>query len=116
MADRNEVIKFIDELKQKIKVFDIAFRSRDKNLKGLADLGLTAHQRIEYILNLNPENYSTGPIKDTHDSSRPEYYEFGIHINHKEVYIKISKGLPDKRVDCMSFHLAEHNISYPLKT
>lgn len=32
-----------------------------------------------------------------------------------ELYIKISKSLKNKPVDCMSFHPAEFPIAYPLK-
>ena len=66
-------------------------------------------------MNLTFEDYYSAP-KDTYDSTKPDYYEFGIPVNKKEVYIKISLGLPNKMVDCMSFHIAEFPISYPLKT
>jgi len=46
---------------------------------------------------------------------QPNYYEFGIMIKGHEVYIKMSIGLPDKPIDCMSFHIAEYSINYPIK-
>lgn len=66
-------------------------------------------------MDLTTVNYFSGPNKDTYDPEKPDYYEFGIKIKKKEVYIKISLGLANKRVDCMSFHIAEHQIVYPLK-
>jgi hypothetical protein len=66
-------------------------------------------------MNLKVEDYYSGPNKDAHDPGRPDYYEFGIQVKGKEVYIKLSPGMPGKRADCMSFHIAEFPISYPLK-
>lgn len=67
-------------------------------------------------MNLMVQDYYAGPKNDTYDNNRPDYYEFGIQVNNVEVYIKISLGLTNKSVDCMSFHPAEFPIIYPLKT
>lgn len=45
----------------------------------------------------------------------PDYWEFGKKVNDKEVYIKINMGNTNNPVICMSFHIAEHKISYPFK-
>ena len=45
----------------------------------------------------------------------PDYFESGIDVKGTEVYIKISLGLHNKRVDCMSFHKAEKPITYYFK-
>ena len=115
MATIEEVEAFLKEMRQKIRIFDIAFRPREKNLKGIIELDIIPADRIEYLNKLTYLNYFTGPNKDTHDSVKPDYYEFGIEINGIEAYIKISLGLNGKRVDCMSFHKAERSITYPLK-
>jgi len=115
MTSKQEVELFLNQLKDKIKVFDVAFRPRDKNIECLAELDITPSKRIEYLMNLRVEDYYSGPNKDTFDSTKPDYYEFGIQIKGKEVYIKISPGLPNKMVDCMSFHIAEFPMNYPLK-
>lgn len=115
MTSKKEVELFLSQLKDKIKVFEVAFRPRDKNIESLAELDITPGKRLEYLMNLKAEDYYSGPNKDTYDSTKPEYYEFGIQIKGKEVYIKISPGLPNKMVDCMSFHLAEFPMNYPLK-
>jgi len=115
MATKQEVESFLRNLFDKIKVCNIAFRPRDKNLDALAELDITSDKRIEHLLNLKAENYYSGPNKDTFDPTKPDYYEFGIQIKGKEVYIKISLGLFNKRVDCMSFHPAEFPMKYPLK-
>jgi hypothetical protein len=115
MATKIEVEEFLEALKGKIKIFDIFFRPRDKNMTSLADLDILPIDRIPFIMNLTAENYYSGPNRDTYDPEKPDYYEFGIFIKKKEVYIKISLGLPNRRVDCLSFHIAEHPIIYPLK-
>ena len=115
MVDRKEVEQFLKEIKEKIRFFDVVFRPRDKNLDALAELDLTPLKRKEYLMNLQAENYYSGPNQDTYDVSKPDYYEFGIQIKGKEIYIKISRGLINKPVDCMSFHIAEHPMKYPLK-
>lgn len=116
MATREEVDLFLKEIREKINVFNIVFRPRDKNLKALAELDISAFQRVAYIESIKPEDYYSGPNKDTYDSSKPDYYEFGIKVKNEEIYIKLSKGLPNKPVDCMSFHIAEFPMKYPLKT
>jgi hypothetical protein len=115
MATAREVETFLTTLKEKIKFFDVVFRTREKNQQAMLDLGITPDQRLAYILNLKTENYYAGPKKDTFDSVRPDYYEFGITRKDIEVYIKISVGLPNASADCISFHPAEFPMTYPLK-
>jgi len=115
MIPKLEVEEFLKELKEKIRFFEISFRLRGKNLQGLADLEIKAPMRLECIMNLKAEDYYAGPKNDTYNPNLPDYYEFGIFIKGIEVYIKISKGLENKPVDCMSFHPAEFPMSYPLK-
>lgn len=115
MATRPEIERFLTTLAEKIRFFDIVFRSRSKNLQTLADLDITATKRLECIKNLTADDYYAGPKNDTYNASLPDYYEFGVQINGIEVHIKISIGLANKAVDCMSFHPAEFPITYPLK-
>ena len=115
MAEKREVGRFLEDLKEKIRFFEIRFRPRDKNLQALADLDITATKRLEYIMNLRVEDYYAGPKNDTYDMALPDYFEFGIQVKGVEVYVKISMGLSNKPVDCMSFHPAEFPINYPLK-
>jgi hypothetical protein len=115
MATTQEVEQFLIEVKDKIRFFDVVFRPRDKNLQALTDLDITANKRKEILLNLKAEDYYAGPKPDTYDSTRPDYYEFGIEINKTLVYIKLSPGLTNKPADCMSFHVAEFPMTHPLK-
>jgi len=41
---------------------------------------------------------------------------FGTMIKGKEVYIKVSMGVENSQAVCISFHVAEFEMSYPLKT
>ena len=116
MTNKHQVELFLKALIDKIRYLDIAFRPRDKNLDALSELDITPIKRVEYLVNLKAEDYYSGPNKDNYDPCKPDYYEFGIQIKGKEVYIKISLGLPGKMVDCMSFHIAEFPMKYPLKT
>lgn len=115
MITKDQVEAFLKEMRGKIRFFDVAFRPRDKNLETLAELDIIPADRIDFLHKLTYENYKSGPNKDTYDTRKPNYYEFGIEVNGFEVYVKVSLGLPNKRVDCMSFHKAENPITYPLK-
>ena len=115
MATQQEIERFLAEIREKIRVFGIVFRPRKKNLDALLELDIVPIDRINYLCKLTSENYYRGPRNDTHNPDRPDYYEFGMQIKGVEVYIKISLGLNDKPVDCMSFHNAERPIWYPLK-
>lgn len=115
MTTKSEVEQFLSHVKEKIKVFDIAFRPRDKNTISLAELDILPVDRVNYIMRLKIEDYSSGPNKDLYDLTKPDYYEFGIQLKEMEVYIKLSLGLPNKAVDCMSFHIAEYPVAYPFK-
>jgi hypothetical protein len=112
MVNQNELEIFLIELKAKLPIFDIVFRPRDKNLQTLAYLDISPIQRLEYIQNLKAENCFSGPNKDTYDPHQRDYFEFGIDINREQIYIKLSLGLPNKPIDCMSFHLAEKPIVF----
>lgn len=114
MDKKKEVELFLQNLRDKLLIFDIVFRPRSKNLEALAELDILPIDRIRYIKQLSSSNYYTGPNNDTYDNSKPAYYEFGITIQGFEVYIKLSLGLLNKQVDCMSFHIAEKPITYPL--
>ncbi|HVU96423.1 MAG TPA: hypothetical protein VHE34_14440 [Puia sp.] len=78
MTRREEVEQFLRDLKEKIRCFGIGFRPRDKNLQALADLDITAIQRLEYIMDLKPEDFYAGPKKDSYDAGLPDYFEFGV--------------------------------------
>lgn len=115
MIGKRDVEQFLSSLKDKIRVFDIVFRPRDKNLDSLAALDITAAERLRLLIGLTADDYCAGPKPDTMQPDRPDYYEFGLQIKGMDVYIKISPGMPGKPADCMSFHIAERALAYPFK-
>ena len=115
MATKEQVEDFLKRLKEKIKVFDIIFRDdRGKNLQTLATLEITPTYRKKVILNIEPEDYSEGPIVDTLNKMG-EMWVFGKDVKGHEVYIKITLGFPNSSTICISFHIAEHPMNYPFK-
>jgi len=63
MATKQQVEVFLKRLKEKIMVFDIIYRDdRGKNLQALATLEIAPTYRKQVVLNIEPEDYSEGPI------------------------------------------------------
>ncbi len=112
-STKEEVELFLNDFFAKLSVYDIFFKNREKNFNTLLELEITAFERIEYIKNLSVKNYFSGPKKDAFDPNSPPNWEFGMKIKEKEVYIKINMGKPNKSVMCISFHIAESDITYP---
>lgn len=115
MAGREEVEQFLSQLKAKLELFGVVFEHRKKNLETLAELDILAIDRENYLKKLSVENFYSGPHLDEFNPSGPEYFEFGLHINQVEIYIKLTLGLPNRRINCISFHRAERLIVYPYK-
>lgn len=107
--------RFLEEFHQKMRVFGVIFMNREKNLQVLADMEISPDRREHYPGELKVRDYFSGPNSDTYDHGMPPYYEFGIDVKGREIYVKISLGRPGKPVLCMSFHPAERPIVYPFK-
>ena len=112
-STKEEVEYFLNKFFAKLSVYDIFFKNREKNFNTLLELEITASQRLEYIKKLTVKNYFRGPIQDAFDPKSPPNWEFGMNIKGKEIYIKVNMGKPQKRVMCISFHIAEFDINYP---
>jgi hypothetical protein len=98
-----------------MKIWDIVFRNdRQKNTQALIDLEITPVKRREVIEKLVAGDYSEGPLTDTLNRLSP-LWVFGKRVKQREVYIKITLGTVNCPVICISFHLAEHTMEYPLK-
>lgn len=121
-----EVEAFLEQLHFKIKFREHVYfeDGRMKNRLALADLrelGYRSDDRIGFIQRLTVSNYFRGPTEDQqHVPGLGDLWEFGLLIqpgNKKkkaiEYYIKVQLGTPDNNVICISFHPAEHKISYP---
>jgi hypothetical protein len=81
----------------------------------LVELGLTAKTSKQEILDLTPEDYCAGPEAD--QDQRGTVWLFGRVIQGQEVYIKlkIARAGGVKIAKCISFHIAEHRLRYPLR-
>ncbi len=115
MTPQTDIQSYLGQVKAKLGVFGVAFRKRDKNLSAFDDLNISPKQREDFLKDLKPEDYCSGPNIDKDVPGHPDYYEFGIVVNGKEVYIKLTMGLINKPIDCISFHEAEWPMKYPHK-
>lgn len=115
MATRQMVEQFLSQLKMKMEVFGVFFLDeRGKNAQALLDLNITRLERMAVVKSIELEDYSEGPIRDVLNDYG-EMWVFGKDVNAQEVYIKITMGKPNLNAICISFHLAEHPMQYPLK-
>ena len=116
MANKTEVEQFLKEFKEKMKLTEVYFRDdRGKNAQALADLEIRPIDREKVLENLNVEDYSKGPLKDTL-YKKSDLWVFGKELKKREVYIKISIGYGEGGVLCISFHISEFKMNYPFKS
>lgn len=115
MASEQEVEKYLKELKMKMEIFGILFLDeRGKNSQALHDLEISPGKRKEIISNLQVEDYSEGPLEEKMRGILPMWV-FGKELKQNEVYIKISMGVENSNIICISFHISEHPLNYPYK-
>jgi hypothetical protein len=90
----------------------LAFIDREKNLQGLADLGMLRSEVPELLRHLTLDDFSEGPLSD--DRGRPRnWWVFGPERDGVVVYVKVT--VVSGRVECLSLHPAEHSMSYPFR-
>jgi hypothetical protein len=115
MSTETEVASFLQDFKEKMKFWDVLFRDdRGKNTQALVDLELRPIDRKAILEALETRDYSEGPLGEKLYGGA-DMWVFGKTIKKTEVYIKITMGPMDSSVICISFHLAEHKMNYPLK-
>lgn len=103
------------DFKEKMRLWDVLFRDdRGKNAQALIELELRPIDRLAVLESLEPMDYSNGPLAETLYGGA-EMWVFGKAVKNREVYIKITMGGMGGSVICISFHLAEHKMNYPLK-
>ena len=112
---KDDVRSFLEQFHEKMKIFGIIYRDdRGKNQKALEELEIVPSFRKVIIENLKVEDYVEGPIIDTLNHLG-EMWVFGKDVKGREVYIKIMISNVCGQTICISFHLAESKLSYPLK-
>lgn len=115
MITREEVQKFLNEFNIKAQVFGIYFRNdRQKNQETLLLLDISPLQREMIVKNLQVQDYVEGPVIDILNKEG-EMWVFGKDVKGREVYIKITLGYENGQTICISFHIAEHPMTYPFK-
>lgn len=116
MTSKEDINRFLKQFRDNKRVWKIVFRDdRGKNTKTLAELEIIPNQRIAIIDSLVVEDYSEGPLEEKIYQTA-EMWVFGKLVKGREVYIKLSLLNNDGPVLCISFHIAEHPMSYPYKS
>ncbi|QBN17788.1 toxin [Flavobacterium nackdongense] len=109
------VARFLKDFKFKMSIWDVLFRDdRGKNTTTLTSLELRPIERKKVLESLEALDYSEGPVEEKLYGGSAMWV-FGKIVKKREIYIKITMGAPGSAVICISFHLAEHKMSYPLK-
>ncbi len=115
MSTEAAVTSFLKDFKEKMRFWDVLFRDdRGKNAQALIDLELRPIDRKTVLEALATLDYSEGPLEEKLYGGT-DMWVFGKTIKKKEVYIKITMGAMGCSVICISFHLAQHKMNYPLK-
>lgn len=114
MTKKDEVKLFLNDFHQKVKIWGIFFVGRDKNTQTLADLEITPLYRESVLQDLRIDDYCEGPIPNTQFGTK-DMWVFGKTVKNKEIYIKITLNSEGLKSICISFHIAEFPLQYPLK-
>jgi hypothetical protein len=115
MSTGAEVASFLKDFKEKMKFWDVLFRDdRGKNTQALIDLEIRPNERLIILEALETKDYSEGPLEEKLYAGA-DMWVFGRTIKKNEVYIKITMGAMSSSVICISFHLAQHKMQFPLK-
>lgn len=79
----------------------------------LLDLSYDVCDVAAQLRELTIEEYSE-TLVDKNDINPPLLFVFGKNINNKQIYIKLKiKGDSKRHVLCVSFHYAEHVMTFP---
>ena len=126
-SEKKDVKAFLEELKEILnaKEFNIdndlmIVKSNKDEIEYstgylMLDLEYDALDVVERLKELTIAEYSETLI-DMDDDKPPLLFVFGKDINSRLVYIKLKiKGDQTKRVLCLSFHYAKHDMVFPYK-
>lgn len=126
-SEKKDVKAFLEELKEILnaKAFNIyndllIVKSNKDEIEYstgylMLDLDYDALDVVERLKELTIAEYSETLI-DKDDDKPPLLFVFGKDINSRLIYIKLKiKGEQTKRVLCLSFHYAKHDMVFPYK-
>ncbi|RED91914.1 type II toxin-antitoxin system MqsR family toxin [Marinoscillum furvescens] len=112
---KKEVEAFLKSFKDKKKIWGVFFKDdRGKNFNTLTALDIRPVDREQVLDELVADDYSEGPKPEDWYGSK-EMWVFGKQMKGEEIYIKITLGAEGAKTICISFHIAEYPMSYPLK-
>jgi hypothetical protein len=78
----------------------------------VAILGITLQQARECVLGICETDYYRGPIPDK-SSRGGEYWEFGLTVLGREVFVKLKVDTANTVAVCFSFHFPDSPIVHP---
>ncbi len=126
-SEKKDVKAFLEELKEILnaKAFNIyndllIVKSNKDEIEYstgylMLDLDYDALDVVERLKELTIAEYSETLI-DKDDDKPPLLFVLGKDINSRLIYIKLKiKGEQTKRVLCLSFHYAKHDMVFPYK-
>lgn len=126
-SEKKAVKAFLEELKEVLGVEDFNIDNNLLIIKSskdeieystnytMMDLDYDSSDIVERLKELTVSEYSETLI-DKEDDKPPLLFVFGKDINSKLIYIKLKiKGETKKKVLCLSFHYAKHNMEFPYK-
>lgn len=124
-SEKKAVKAFLDELKEVLnaKAFHIdsdliIIQSKKEEIEYstgylMLDLDYDSSDIVERLKELTIAEYSE-TLWDKDNDKPPLLFVFGKDINGRLVYIKLKiKGEQTKRVLCLSFHYAKHDMEFP---
>ena len=86
MDKENEIVLFLKDFKEKMKIWDVLFRDdRGKNAKALVELELRPIERKNVLEALDIMDYSEGPIEEKLNGGA-EMWVFGKTIKKRNLY------------------------------
>ena len=124
-SEKKAVIAFLKELQDVINADDFNIDSSLIIIKSekedpqyttrytMADLEYDSDDVADRLKELTFREYSE-TLFDKDDDKPPLLFVFGKNINSRLVYIKVKiKGKERKRILCLSFHYAKHDMEFP---
>ena len=117
MTSKSEIRSFLRDFKYKLDFRgEVLYRDdRGKNAETLLLLEFTSNDRIKVLKELEVDDYCEGPTEDILHKG-PDMWVFGKVVKSLEIYIKITIGAIGSKALCISFHVADRPLEYPLKT
>ncbi|MCK4373064.1 MAG: type II toxin-antitoxin system MqsR family toxin [candidate division Zixibacteria bacterium] len=116
VASRDQIEKFLAKVVDCVEKGQFYYVNRSANLRTAAELEISQVVVVDVVQNLTYKDYYRGPRSDP-ERSYESVCEFGTTIDETEVYIKLALVERYKHMicNCISFHIPERPIEYPLK-